>query len=571
MAKASAHKWEFRARFRRRAFGWKSQPAIKRIKEAVAEIKKVAHKDKLLAAEGAVLFLEKVSPALEHVDSSSGAIGTAVNNAIAALVEVIASAPADEKTREKWLARLWEAYQDDQIPYIESLGDYWGELCVSKEIASRWADRLIGTCKMAWSPDPNLRGFFKGTTNCLSALLAAERHDELFALLEMGPYKMWHYRRHGAQALAVLGKKAEAIRYAEEGRGLNDSPVAIARACEEVLLSSGLADEAYERYGLLANQAGTYAAWFRAVAKKYPVPPQNLVDHAIVDVFALRVRLATLMRYLLCALLATARSSPRSQREIAPQNLAMRQQLAVLKRKTKRPTLTNADLTFWVALSRLWPDWQSALILVKRETVIGWHRKGFKLYWTWKSRNPRGCPRIDAEIQTLTRRIATENPTWGAPRVHGELLILGFDAGEASVSRYMPGQRSDARVGISSISAIIVAATDRSICRASAAAWIRARSSSRVRILGSFVPKLSSRPHSPALFGGCPTPVSLKYPRRSARPGERQSLRFPPPPLLETSHCMWLATSLIASDQIVTIVGSARRRFVEFGDGVSES
>ncbi|MEZ4234518.1 MAG: hypothetical protein R3B89_35435, partial [Polyangiaceae bacterium] len=87
MAKASPHKWEFRARFRRHAFGWKSQPAIKRVKEAVSEIKKVARKDKLLAAEGALIFLEKVSPALEHVDSSSGAIGTAVNNAIAALVD----------------------------------------------------------------------------------------------------------------------------------------------------------------------------------------------------------------------------------------------------------------------------------------------------------------------------------------------------------------------------------------------------------------------------------------------------------------------------------------------------
>lgn len=270
MAKASPHKWEFRARFRRHAFGWKSQPAIKRIKEAVSEIKKVARKDKLLAAEGAVLFLEKVSPALEHVDSSSGSIGTAVNNAIAALVDIIATAQADEATREKWLERLWEAYQDDQIPYIELLGDYWGELCVSKEIASRWAEQLIGTCKMAWSPDPNLRGFFKGTTNCLSALLAAERYDELLALLEMAPYKMWHYRQYGVKALAALGKKAEAIRYAEEGRGLNDSPIAIAHACEEVLLSSGFADEAYERYGLLANQAGTYAAWFRAVAKKYP-------------------------------------------------------------------------------------------------------------------------------------------------------------------------------------------------------------------------------------------------------------------------------------------------------------
>ncbi len=284
MAKASAHKWEFRARFRRHAFGWRSQPPIKRVKQAVSEIKKVARKDKLLAAEGAVLFLEKVSPALEHVDSSSGAIGTAVNNAIAALVDIIAAAPADEKTRKKWLERLWDAYQDDGIPYIELLGDYWGELCVSKETASRWADQLIGTCKMAWSLDPTLRGFFKGTTNCLSALLAAERYDELLELLEMAPYKMWHYRQYGVKALAALGKKAEAIRYAEEGRGLNDSPVAIARACEEVLLSSGLADEAYERYGLLANQAGTYAAWFRAVAKKYPhKKPEEILDDLVAE------------------------------------------------------------------------------------------------------------------------------------------------------------------------------------------------------------------------------------------------------------------------------------------------
>jgi len=94
----------------------------------------------VLAAEGAVLFLEKVSPALENVDSSSGAIGAAVNNAIAVLADIIATAPADEKTRQKWLERLFEAHAADAIPYIESLADYWGELCVSPEVASRWAD-----------------------------------------------------------------------------------------------------------------------------------------------------------------------------------------------------------------------------------------------------------------------------------------------------------------------------------------------------------------------------------------------------------------------------------------------
>jgi hypothetical protein len=264
------HKWEFMARFRRRAFGWKSQPAITRVKQAVAEIKSVAKKAPVLAAEGAVAFLERVSPALEQVDSSSGSIGSAVNNAIAELVPIIASAPVDAKTRDAWLERLFEAYQNDEVPYIEQLGDHWGTLCVSREIASAWAERLIETVKLSWSPDPNLRGFFKGTTNCLSALVAAERYDDALALIALAPYKMWHYRQYGVKALAASGKKAEAIRFAEDGRGLNDSPVAIACACEEVLLSSGLVDEAYRRYGLVANQRGTYLATFRAVAKKYP-------------------------------------------------------------------------------------------------------------------------------------------------------------------------------------------------------------------------------------------------------------------------------------------------------------
>ena len=93
---------------------------------------------------------------------------------------------------------------------------------------------------------------------------------------------------------------------------------------------------------------------------------------------------------LLYALLATARSSLRPQRELALENLALRQRLAILKRKSKRPKLTKANRAFWVAFSRLWPDWQSALILLKPETVIGWHRKGFKLYWSWRSRNRGG-------------------------------------------------------------------------------------------------------------------------------------------------------------------------------------
>jgi len=270
MSPRTTYKWTFRARFRKNAFGWRSQPAIKRIKEALSEIKKVVRKDPILGAEGAVMFLEKVSPALAHVDSSSGAIGTAINYAIDALVPVIAKAPVDDTLRDKWLDRLRQAVEDDDIPYIELLPDYWGELCVTPQRASQWADELIDGIRLAWSPNPELRGYFKGTTACLSSLLKAGRNDEILELLDLSPYKFWHDRKWGVKALADMGKKAEAIRYAEDSRGLNESPIAIALACEEILLSSGMAEEAYNRYAIEANQKTTYLATFRAIAKKYP-------------------------------------------------------------------------------------------------------------------------------------------------------------------------------------------------------------------------------------------------------------------------------------------------------------
>lgn len=120
MTPPAAHKWAFAPRFRRHAFGWRSQPAVQRVRQAVAEIQKVAKKDPAKAAAGAVLFLEKVSPALEQVDSSSGAIGTSVNHAIETCARIIAEAPVDDETRDRWLDRLWEAHQNDEIPYRAS-------------------------------------------------------------------------------------------------------------------------------------------------------------------------------------------------------------------------------------------------------------------------------------------------------------------------------------------------------------------------------------------------------------------------------------------------------------------
>ena len=283
MASSLPHKWTFAPRFRRDAFGWRSQPALARVKEAVSEIKKTVRKNPVLAADGAVLFLERVSPALAHVDSSSGAIGTAVNNAIATLVPIIASAPADDATRDKWLERLWHAVEEDDIPYIELLPEYWGELCATPERASHWADTFIEPVRRVLNPSSGYHGYFKGMTACFSALLKAGRNQEIMELLALSSKNYWFDRKWGVKALAAMGRKAEAIRYAEDSRGINEPSYQIAEVCEEILLSSGMADEAYARYAIEANRGTTYLATFRAILKKYPQKTENEILNDLVE------------------------------------------------------------------------------------------------------------------------------------------------------------------------------------------------------------------------------------------------------------------------------------------------
>lgn len=275
----SSNSWAFKRRFRRHAFGWKgSRAAVQRIDDALREIRTVARTEPVTAADGAVAFIERLSPALEQIDSSSGAIGSAVNHAIAELVPIIAGAPAVADRRARWLDRLWDAHEADDIPYIESIGDYWGDLCASRELASEWAERLVGITRHALSPDPNVHGHFHGTSACLSALFSAQRYDEIVDILRVDT--IWPYKRWAVKALIASGEKAEAIRYAEACRGPWTPDESVDRLCEEILLSSGLVDEAYRRYGLSANRRGTYLATFRAVAKKYPDVPgrQILAD-----------------------------------------------------------------------------------------------------------------------------------------------------------------------------------------------------------------------------------------------------------------------------------------------------
>ena len=129
-----------------------------------------------------------------------------------------------------------------------------------------------------------------------------------------------------------------------------------------------------------------------------------------------------------------------AQHELVAENLVLRQQLAVLKHGRSRPRLTDADRLFWVLLSRIWSDWRASLHVVQPETVLRWHRQGFRYYWRWKSRR-RGRPKIDPEVRTMIRKMCQANPLWGAPRIHGELLKLGSEISEATVSNYMIRRR----------------------------------------------------------------------------------------------------------------------------------
>src|SRR3989441_3693717 len=133
----------------------------------------------------------------------------------------------------------------------------------------------------------------------------------------------------------------------------------------------------------------------------------------------------------------------RGHRELVLENLALRQQLTALHHTTKRARLRLRDRLFWIALARSWRHWRRALIVVQPDTVVRWHRDWLRRRWTRRSHHrPDGRPRIDQQIRALAREMATANPLWGAPRIHGELRILGVDVSERTVSRCWNGTRA---------------------------------------------------------------------------------------------------------------------------------
>ena len=278
--------WAFTKRFRRGGFGWRaSRLASERIAEALAEIHAVARHDPLHAADGAVRFLVKLSPALEQVDSSSGALGSAARAAVDALVPVIAQAPADGAMRENWLEQLFEAIQNDDPPYLELVDERWGDLCATPEVASRWADRLMDLVRHVHAE--RRRGqhaFTRAESASYSALFAAGRHDELIALIGGDPRPMWHDLLWVGRCKVARGEIDEAIEFMKRAVNAWTPMAGVARFAEGVLLQAGRRTEAYEKYALEANRATTYLATYRLVSKKYP---EIDVDRLLTDLIAI--------------------------------------------------------------------------------------------------------------------------------------------------------------------------------------------------------------------------------------------------------------------------------------------
>jgi len=150
------------------------------------------------------------------------------------------------------------------------------------------------------------------------------------------------------------------------------------------------------------------------------------------------------MTSVLVSLILTLRTWARSRAALQLEVLALRHQLQVLQRtRPRRLRLTRADRWLWMGLAAMWTGWRTALVMVKPETVIAWHRQGFRLWWTLKSRRPLGRPTVPADVRALIRTMAQANPRWGAPRIHGELLKLGIDVCQATVAKYLGRRRGE--------------------------------------------------------------------------------------------------------------------------------
>ena len=276
------HSWKFKPRLRCRAFGWKgSRLACQRLKEAVSEIKKVARVDPVTAGDGVVSLMERIWPAFQDIDTSSGTLGGAVYWAQRSCCRSRSRLPRTERLGTGgWTGSGKRSRKTASITSPSSrIG---GASCAAPLTLPLIGRTSLSACFGRPGPTRGRETTCRGTSVCLSSLLAAGRHQELLEVLALQRFPFWHDRKFGVQALLAEGRTDEALAYAEASRGLNQPDASIDAACEKILLDIGRAHEAYEKYALTANASSTGLATFRAIVKKYPGhdPKKILLDLA---------------------------------------------------------------------------------------------------------------------------------------------------------------------------------------------------------------------------------------------------------------------------------------------------
>lgn len=280
-----SHSWQFRARFRTNAYSWHGTSlASKRLKEAVAEIKKASKSDPVAAGDGCIALMERLWPALQSIDSSSGALGNAVNRTLDALIPILIAAPYVRELRAERLERLYQAVCDDAVQYLTPVEERWGELCVFPELANEWADRMLPLLREVWSarrPGAHVHG----DTLCLSCLLETGRYKELEEVLSLRGFRFWPDDQFLAEAMAREGRIDEAVAYAEAHHDEHYERPRIIAFCERILLEAGRKEEAYRRFGLFAVNATTNLSVFRKSAAQYPEKDRR---HVLLDLIEAR-------------------------------------------------------------------------------------------------------------------------------------------------------------------------------------------------------------------------------------------------------------------------------------------
>lgn len=280
-AAAPKHVWSFQRRLRRGAFGWKNTAARNVMKAALAEVRTAARSDPALAAEGCVRLVERIPPAFERVDDASGALQSDIRRALDLLTGLLARSEADEQTHARWLARLWTAYVNDEMPWIEGLAERWGALCITAERAAAEADRLAALEADAPEPAPGeLPSHIRLEIPLLSTLQHAGHFEAVLQRLPEAS-SFWIPEQWAIAALRGLGRRAEAL------RRIREIPAdrrwqAAERVAESILLESGMEEEAWTHHALRAAEDGSRMRWLRTLRERYPRrSPEAILDRLV--------------------------------------------------------------------------------------------------------------------------------------------------------------------------------------------------------------------------------------------------------------------------------------------------